>query len=224
MYFETIPTITTSRSLSKLARGIQGDQVYFLPKKYVHPSSCSDKYQKLLKSATFFQLASCFIPLVRLLRSQVIQIRCTFDADPCLICVLCIQHVAIFFVLLYFYALCYFAFLFTFTFDVNNCASFLGILSTLSLRIFHKQSESFENPFGKTSIPIGGRQQSHSISINIGCVTQFLTSRNFWKCTNFTNFPPSLHSAVSWPSQTVNYMMGRGLIFKPLNNDFRCPI
>ena len=44
MYFETIPTITTSRSLSKLARGIQGDQVYFLPKKYVHPSSCSDKY------------------------------------------------------------------------------------------------------------------------------------------------------------------------------------
>ena len=32
MYFETIPTITTSRSLSKLARGIQGDQVYFLPK------------------------------------------------------------------------------------------------------------------------------------------------------------------------------------------------
>ena len=71
---------------------------------------------------------------------------------------------------------------------------------------------SFQNPFGKTSIPIGGRQQSHSISINIGCVTQFLTSRNFWKCTNFTHFPPHLHSAVSWPSQTVNYMMNRGLI------------
>ena len=59
MYFETIPTITTSRSLSKLARGIQDDQVYFLPKKYVDPSSSSDNYQKLLKSATFF--STCFM-------------------------------------------------------------------------------------------------------------------------------------------------------------------
>ena len=29
MSFETIPTITASRSLSKLPRGIQNDQVYF---------------------------------------------------------------------------------------------------------------------------------------------------------------------------------------------------
>ena len=45
MYFEAIPTITTSRSLSKLARGIQNDQVYFLPTKHVDPSSCFAKYQ-----------------------------------------------------------------------------------------------------------------------------------------------------------------------------------
>ena len=129
----------------------------------------------------------------------------------------------------FFVLFCYFAFLFTLTFNVNTCVSFLGILSTTVKLLVSKilsrlEWNFFENPFGKTSIPIGGRQQSHSISINIGCVTQFLTSRNFWKCTNFTNFPPHLYSALSWPSQTVNYMMGRGLIFKPLNNDFRCPI
>ena len=145
MSFETIPTTTASRSLSKLPRGIQNDQVHFDVDLILF---C--QISVTIEICNFF--STCFI-----FHSLGAMVTLPRYPDPVYfwrgsLSDLCTLHLARghFFILLHFYALCYFAFLFTFTLDVDTCASFLGISSTTVKLLVTKNFSRLEWKFWKS--------------------------------------------------------------------------